>query len=375
MKRQFDVTRRTVLKGITTTTLGGPAWVGGLRPPRVLAQSKPAKITVGAWGGLYGEAIHASFGESFEKATGVKIEYVRGGDSSRIAKMRAEKGRQQLDVVFGTPTLASIVSRELNALVPLSEKLDLLPAFKDLPEASRDPKIWTDVAVPPWTYAWTLVYRTDKIDATWAKSVDTWHAVFDPKLKKKVGWPNITWGPGWGLTTLAMMGGAATVESGKPHDVAPGWALLPKMVPQVLTFWDGDDKAEQLISSGETWITIRSTFENSLFRKKGLPIDAFTNLKEGMIATNETVSIVRTGDKAREDMAAQYINNALTVEAQAKLAEYFFTPINPKVKPPEQLARQLLTREQVDKLNHFDSIWMGTQIDKWTEQWNKAIAS
>ena len=375
MKRDLGITRRTVLKGITTATAGVSTWLGGIRPRRGLAQSKPSKITVGAWGGLYGEAIHASFTEPFEKATGVKVEYVRGGDSSRIAKMRAEKGRQQLDVAFGTPTLASILSRELNGLVPLSEKADLLPALKDLPAASRDPKIWTDVAVPPWTYAWTLVYRTDRIDSAWVKTVDSWHAVFDPKLKKKVGWPNIGWGPGWGLTTLAMMGGTATVESGKPHDVSPGWALLPKMVPQVLTFWDGDHKAEQLISSGETWITIRSTFENSQFRKKGLPVDAFTNLKEGLIATNETISIVRTGDKAREDMAARYVNNALEVAAQTKLAEYFFTPINPKAKAPEQVASQLLTREQVDKLNHFDWIWMGTQIDKWTEQWSKAIAS
>jgi spermidine/putrescine-binding protein len=197
-----------------------------------------------------------------------------------------------------------------------------------------------------------------------------------PGLTRPGSWAEYldTTGPGWGLTTLAMMGSTATVESGKPHDVSPGWALLPKMVPQVLTFWDGDDKAEQLISSGETWITIRSTFENSLFRKKGLPVDAFTTLKEGMIATNETISIVRTGDKAREDMAARYVNNALEVAAQTKLAEYFFTPINPKAKLPEQLASQLLTRDQVDKLNHFDSIWMGTQIDKWTEQWNKAIA-
>jgi putative spermidine/putrescine transport system substrate-binding protein len=376
MKRKVDVTRRTVLKGIAAAAAaGGPVWVGGRGPVRAVAQAKPSKLTVGAWGGLYGEAIHAAFTEPFEKATGVKVEYVRGGDASRIAKMRAEKGRQQLDVVFGTPTSASILSRELNALVPLSEKAALLPSLKDLPAMTRDPKIWTEVAVPPWTYAWTLVYRTDKIDAGWAKTVDSWHAVFDPKLKKKVGWPNITWGPGWGLTTLAMMGGAATVESGKPQDVAPGWALLPKMVPQVLTFWDGDDKAEQLISSGETWITIRSTFENSLFRKKGLPVDAFTNLKEGMIATNETISIVRSGDAAREDMAARYLNTALEVGPQAKLAEYFFTPINPKVKVPEPLAAQLLTREQVDKLNHFDAVWMGTQIDKWTEQWSKAIAS
>lgn len=373
MARERNVMRRNVLKGMASAAIAG---AGGTKwgVPTVFAQSAPSKLTVGTWGGLYGEAIHASITEPFEKATGVTVEYVRGGDAARLAKMRTEKGRQQLDVIFGTPTLASVVSRELNALVPLSEKAKLLPALEELPRPMRDPKIWTEFLVPPWSYAWTLVYRTDKIDAGWAKSVNSWDVVFDERLKKRLAWPNVNIGPGFGLMTLSMMGGSGTLESGRPHDVEPGWRLLPKLVPQVVAFFDGDDKAEQLISSGEAWMIIRSTFESSLYKKKGLPIDAFTNLKEGMIAGFEAMAIVRSGDRGREDLAARYVNSALEVAAQTRLAEFFLPPVNPKAKISERLASQLPTREQVDKLNHFDRVFMSTQIDPWTERWNKAIA-
>ena len=367
------ITRRKVLK--SAAALGGGAVAGTIGAPMIWAQTMPTSINVGAWGGLYGEMIHGGVGESFEAETGVKINYVRGGDSAKLTQMRAEKGHQTLDVVYWTPTAASIMARELDEVVPIAEKADLIPNMAELSESSLDPAIWSNYGLPPWTYAWTLVYRTDRIDEAAASAIDSWDVILDDAYSQRVGWPNINWGNGWGLCTLAMMRGAGTVESGKPHDVQPGWDLLEQFKSQVLKFYDGDGEAEQLLRSGDTWITIRSTFENSLFRKSGLPVNAFTSLKEGMAATNEAISIIRTGDKAREDMGAIYLNHALSRQAQAKLATFFVTPINTTVELPPELAAQLLTREEVDAMNHFDWLWMGEMLDPWTEQWAKALAS
>ena len=173
---------------------------------------------------------------------------------------------------------------------------------------------------------------------------------------------------------LAMMENAGTIQSGRPRDVEPGWQLLPKLKPQVLKFWDNDGEAEQLMVSGETWISVRASFEVSQWKKKQVPIDAFAGLKEGMIATNEALSIIRSGDQGREDLAAQYINHCLTPSSQMRLAENLMTPISPKVTLPPELASLLLTVQDVENMKHFDWIWMGTQIDKWTERWNKALA-
>ena len=40
-----------------------------------------------------------------------------------------------------------------------------------------------------------------------------------------------------------------------------------------------------------------------------------------------------------------------------------------------EVPAEILTPEEVDGLNHFDWIWMGTQLDAWTERWNKALAA
>ena len=74
-------------------------------------------------------------------------------------------------------------------------------------------------------------------------------------------------------------------------------------------------------------------------------------------------------------MGAIYLNHALSRQAQAKLATFFVTPINPNVELPSDLASQLLTREEVDNMNHFDWLWMGEMLDPWTEQWAKTLAS
>ena len=376
MSRKSNVTRRKFLKGAakTSAAIGAGAVAAKIGAPAIWAQSKPDTLNVGAWGGLYGEAIHGGAGESFEKKFGVKINYVRGGDSAKMTQMRAEKGHQTLDVAYWTPTSASIMARELGDVVPIAEKADLIPNMMDLAPASRDPKIWSDFGLPPWTYGWTLLYRTDRIDEAAAKAVDSWEVIFDEKYKRRIGWPNINWGNGWGLLTLAMLSNSGTIESGKPHDAGPGWTNLERLKPQVLKFYDNDGEAEQLLRSGDTWITIRSTFENSLFRQKGVPVNAWTGLKEGMCATNEAISMIRTGDKAREDLSAEYLNHALSVEAQEKFATFFFTPINPKAKLPPSVAAELLTVEEVAQMNHFDWLWMGEMLDPWTEQWNKALA-
>jgi putative spermidine/putrescine transport system substrate-binding protein len=357
-----------------TAALGGGVAAASLGAPMIWAQSKPTTLNVGAWGGLWGEMIHGFAGESFERETGVKINYIRGGDSAKLAQMRAERGRQTMDVAYWTPTSASIIAREMNEVVPIAEKENLIPNLYDLDDASRDSRIWSEYGLPPWAIAYTLLYRTDHIDEATAAAVDSWDVVFDEQYRRRIGWPNINWGSGWGLCTLAMMRGAGTFETGKPHDVSPGWELVPQLTPQVLKFYDNDGEAEQLLRSGDTWITIRATFENSLFRSKGMPVNAWTNLKEGMSASNELISIIRTGDSEREDLAAQYINHALSPEAQSRLAQYFAAPMNPKAEVPAEYADQILSREEIASLNHFDWIWMGTQLDQWTEQWGKAIA-
>jgi spermidine/putrescine-binding protein len=251
----------------------------------------------------------------------------------------------------------------------------LIPNLADLYKNLADPNIWTEWGVAPWTYAWTLIYRTDKISKEDAAKVDSWAVLLDPKYKGKVGYPNINWGNGYALLVLALIQGQGTVESGHPREVDKGWELVPKIKSQVSTFTKSDMEAQTLFKSGEIWIAMRSSREVPVYQKEGVPTGMFTNLKEGMVATNEIISVVRSGNALREEMAARFVNKALSAEAQTVLAKNFFTPSNKRAQIPADVKDYVLTVDQLEKLNHWDWIWDAQMLDQWTERWNRMISS
>jgi putative spermidine/putrescine transport system substrate-binding protein len=270
--------------------------------------AKPDKLTVAVWGGAWGDAVKEAVGDPFEKEFGVKVDYVHQGDAENMAKMRAEAKAPSLDVVYWTPNAAYIIANEQKSLVPIKDKQSLIPNMGELHQGFFEPELWTEWTVAPWTYGWTLLYRTDQIPQDEAAKIDSWNVIFDPKYKGRVGWPDITW-LGTAVVWLSVMQGAGgTIESGKPHESDKGWELLPKLKEQVNTFYTTDDEAVANFKTGETWITYRSTFENYVYQDEGVPNSMWTNLKEGMIITNEAMSIVKSGDAAREDLSARWIN-------------------------------------------------------------------
>jgi spermidine/putrescine-binding protein len=209
-----------------------------------------------------------------------------------------------------------------------------------------------------------------------ANAIDSWTIFFDPKFKGRWGFPAISWGVGTQVMILAMTQGTGTIESGKPHDVESVWDMVPRLKEQVAVWFSSDDQAGQLIKSGEVPIIgVRSSQEAPNFQQQGLPVNAILSMKEGMIGPGDSATIVKTGDGARENMAAEFINFCLAPEQQAGMSKFFFTPVNKKTKIPPEAEGKVLTTEQVASLKHIDRVWISTQYDGWVERWNKIIAS
>lgn len=379
------VTRRKFIAGFGWAGLGLMIGAAGCAPspvsspttaqPAQAPTSAPAvdKIVVGCWGGVWGEAIKASVGDRFEKEFGVKVEYSYGGVTERLAKMRAEAGNQTLDVTYWTPTACAIADRELKAVVPLKEKAELLPNMKELHDSFLDQVIWTDSSVAPWLVTQTLLYRTDKIPDEYAAKVDSWRVIFDPQWKGRIGWSNINRGTGMGLLLLAMLEGQGTIESGKPHEIDKAWPLAKQLKDQVPTFYTSDNEATSQLKMGETWISQRSHVEAFRMQDEGVPVRAWMDLKEGLLSSNESLSIIRSGNAAREDLAARFINMALSKEAGEVLIGYYFSPVNKNAQPPSGQEDRVLTAKQMASIKHLDNVWMAEQYDGWLERWSKEL--
>src|ERR1700716_1116556 len=69
-----------------------------LAPSAALAQQKT--LYVAGYGGSFEKTIRDEVIPGFEKANGVKVEYVAGNSTDTLAKLQAQKGNQQIDVAI-----------------------------------------------------------------------------------------------------------------------------------------------------------------------------------------------------------------------------------------------------------------------------------
>src|ERR1700674_3921876 len=70
----------------------------GFVPSAVLAQQKT--IFVAGYGGSFEKTIRDEVIPAFERAHGVKVEYIAGNSTDTLAKLQAQKGNQQIDVAI-----------------------------------------------------------------------------------------------------------------------------------------------------------------------------------------------------------------------------------------------------------------------------------
>src|SRR5208282_6871791 len=65
-----------------------------------MASAQDKTLYVAAYGGSFEQTMRKEVFPPFEKAHGVNIEYVAGNSTDNLAKLQAQKGNQQIDVVL-----------------------------------------------------------------------------------------------------------------------------------------------------------------------------------------------------------------------------------------------------------------------------------
>ena len=384
-----DQSRRNLLirlgTGALIVVVGGVAYYLGYSgrpaaPTQVTTASTTGipmsnELTVGIWGGGYWDAQLACVAGPYSDKTGVKITPRLGGQSARMVIMRAEKPNWSMDVYFGGPSGEAVLQNEMNAFIPIAEKESLIPNLKDSVFYPMNEKIWTNFLIPPWAVGMGLVARTDLLP-DW-KQIKSWKDILDPKYKGKVGWPTIEFGPGLGIVWMAAFLAdppTGTFESGQPDNIDAAWDILRKYKDHFV-FYPDDPTAENMITRGEVAIAPRTTQETYAWKDQGLPVEILLDLKEGVCHLTDSASMIRHPNAPdKENRAADYINYLMGTEAQERLAEYYFAPVNRNVSLPPSLKSKLPTPDEIGKWNHNDEIWIAQNVDSWTEQWNKILA-
>lgn len=341
----MSLSRRKVLGGMGATAFGGTL----LRPVRGLAQEK--SITLLIWGTTWQNPMR-ELSEAFTKETGIKVGWeTQQSSGDGLVKLQAMRDRPSVDVWFTTDSVAQRASadKQLFADLPLGK----IPNTQQLIKGAAASYFTAEASYPL-----IVIYRPDMV----SKPITRWEDLWDPSLRNKIAAPNMSMFQGWLLALCAVLAG------GSEKNIDPGFKKLQALKSNVALFYSSDQQARQSVAQGEAAVLIGITSHSKWIADQGVTIK--TSAPRPTPIGFDGCMLVRSG---KEDLAAQYINYILQPGVQEIIANRRgVAPVNRNAKIPGSL-QGLFPPE--DQALVFDNAIINANIGKWTERFNRDIAS
>ena len=324
-----------------------------------LAQ-QPASITVAWYGGNWGDAFRACVAEPFTKATGIAVNAEIGTSTVTLAKLQQQKAAPTIDAAWMDGGIS-----ELAFAAEVTDNLDgtAIPNLANtLPEAIYKSGA-TTFAVGTGYYSLGLTYNTQKV-----KTVPTsWNDLWNKEFADAVTIPSPA--NSSGVPFVMFLSKIWDVPA---SDLSPTFRKIKDL--KAALFFDSSGAATNAFQSGEAIIGAHFNVGAWDMADKGLPI-GFVVPKEGVWATDARLHLVK--GSAKKDAAAKFINQALTAESSACLAEKLYlgpSVKNVTVKP--EAARKLPWGENgsVRNLQLFDWAEINGIRSRVVDTWNREIA-
>lgn len=324
------------------------------------ALAQQPTLYVGSYGGSTEKVFKEKIIPAFEARHKVKVVYVAGNSTDTLAKLQAQKARQELDVVLldDGPMYQALQLGFCDAVKDA-------PVYKDLyPLAKLGDNKATGIGV----VATGLVYNTEAFRKAGLPKPDSWELLADRKFRQKVAIPPIS--NTYGLQTLIMF---AKLRKGGDQNIEPGFAALTREVgPNVLAWEPSPGKMAQMLQTGEAALAVWGNGRVQNVIDQGAPVE-FVYPKEGAVALLSAGCVVEGAPQAK--LAQQFLQYAVSPEAQADIAEgQGWGPVNKATKvSPEVAKRVVYGPEKVNALIAPDYDAINAKRAEWTNRWNRAV--
>ncbi|WP_431856079.1 ABC transporter substrate-binding protein [Azospirillum sp.] len=324
------------------------------------AQAQQKTLYVAAYGGSFEQTMRKDVIPAFEQKHGVKVEYVAGNSTDNLAKLQAQKGNQQIDVVI-------LDDGPMYQAVALGFCGDLAkaPVYDDLYDLAKIP---SNKAVNFGAVGTGIVYNKKVFDENGWPAPTSWKDIEDPKFKKKLVVPPIN--NSYGLHALVMM---ARLNGGGEKNIEPGFKeFRDKVNPNVLVYEPSPGKMTELFQSGQALVAVWGSGRAKALADTGFPA-AFTYPKEGGVVLASAACPIAGTAKAAEAQA--FVQHMLAPEVQTALATGAgFGPVNKTVKlAPEQQVGLPYGPEQMGKLLVVDWDTINANREAWNKRWTREI--
>ncbi|WP_435470329.1 ABC transporter substrate-binding protein [Variovorax sp. ZT5P49] len=320
---------------------------------------QPTTLYVGSYGGSTEKAFKEKLIPAFEAKHNAKIVYVSGNSTDTLAKLQAQKGKQELNVVLldDGPMYQAVQ-------FGFCDKLGNQPVLKDLYPVAR----MTDSAVGVGIVAAGIAYNTEAFKKANLPPPDSWEVLTDKRFKQKVAIPPIS--NTYGLQTLLTF---AKLRKGGDKNIDPGFTAMAREVgPNVLAWEPSPGKMTELFQNNDIMLAVWGSGRVQALKDTGFPVQ-FVIPKEGAPAL--LIAACPVAQNTAPALSQAFVNYLLTPEVQAILADtQGWGPANATTKlAPAVAAKVPYGKEQMDKLLPTDWTLVNEKRAEWTNRWNRTV--
>jgi iron(III) transport system substrate-binding protein len=287
--------------------------------------------------------------QEFEKATGIKVNFLRFSSGEALARVMAEKNNPQVDVLFGGPVETFAAGIKENVFEPYRPPAAaVLPARFKAADGS-----WTAIADDP------LVFMTNK------------KFLAENKLQPPASWDDLTNPAYKGMLQMAdarTSGTAVTrifsVLEVNGRDEEKAFAFMKKLRPSIQLYTKSGGGGTLPVGLGQAAGGIFFIVDALDTQAKGYDV-AISFPKEGIGTAAEGIALIK-GAK-NPDAAKKLIDWATSPAMQSLYAQHKinFVPAHPDVKTEASLAAVL----QGAKIFAIDDAYAGANRKRVVDRW------
>lgn len=233
--------------------------------------------------------------EEFQKATGIKVEFLPMSSGEVITRLKAEKANPQSDVWFGGGSDAFIIAREEGLLHPY-----ISPNARVVSDQFKDPDgYWTAVSL----VTVGLIINNDRLASRQLPMPDSWTDLTDPVYAGELT-----------VSDPSTSGTAYTTVSGLLQVFGPeGWEFLDKMYSNVRFLEKSGSAPCEKTIQGEYAVGICPNPQYYNVYNPGADVSVVFN-SDGVLAWPAPVAIIN-GARNLEN-AKKFIDWSLTPQGQ-----------------------------------------------------------
>ena len=317
-------------------------------------------IYVGGSGGSTEVLFKEKIIPSFEAKTGAKVVYVPGNSTDILAKLQAQKGKQEISVaLIDDGPMYQAIGQGLCA------KVEDAGSIKELYPNAR---MVGDKSVGIGFIATGLAYNKDVFAKNGWKAPTSWLDLTDTKYKDKVVIPPIT--NGYGLLTLVMM---SKLHGGSESNMEPGFeVMIKKVAPNVVAWEPSPGKMSQMLQTGEGALAVWGNGRVQAVIDQGAPVE-FVYPKEGAVVIMVAGCVVEGAPQSK--LGQQFLQHVVSAETQGQLATAVgWGPVNKGTKlTPEISSKVVFGPEKVNALISPNYDIINSKRAEWTNRWNRAV--